>query len=514
MLDHLQLADKQLLSMRIFAQSSPNAQLAEDVRFTFNNSSRFYAGEFAYRMRTDETGLFFSIKFPTTSDSVTEISPKYKTINPAIRWVVNSIASGQHEPDEELAEQFRRSHMVTINGYDFASSFSNDDVPHYSIVCHPSLEESMLRYRTSDIPGYSTRTFKRDLSIVPGYAFSRYQDIVSFLTSSEFRRIGTTILPRNIRWQGNEGNFVPSIIGIVRELSDRSKISTGGLIFTGKSLLEGHLSSSYEDIKEGAVEDDVYLSFRGSSTEENKADELFANLDDIVRRHFPDRRVDIIEDAGLLLGGPVFAIRRMSTLSGRPQAVRARRPTSSHQEDDLETKPSSLPKRIPTVRELFQDIELPQEDDDFGIVFSSVKKKPRTISFDWDDTVMIADRADGKMDFDQYDNPTSGTLNQDAAELMRLYAKQGCNIVVVTCRTPEGLNQIWEAIKEYGLPVNEVYATSHTSKAPILLELGASIHYDDNDFRMDEIRTELGYAISVRHVNQIPKDIEQSITQE
>lgn len=463
-------------------------------------------------MRTDNTHRFIVVeKIKVIDDSLVAASANLKTINSAMEWVIHDIS--QPTIDAASYEQFSHSHIVTINGYDFSASYTGNDGEPFYIVSHPSSEEAVSRHRTSDIPGYSTKTFKQDLSIVPGYVFSRYQDIVNFLTSLEFRRkvdsIGTTISPNNRRWQGNEGNFVPTIIGIVRELSDRSKISTGSLIFTGKSLLEGHLSISYEDLKEGAVEDDVYLSLRGLSPEENKVDELFANLDAIVRRHFPDRRVDIIDDTSGLLGGVVFAIRRTSTLSGRPQAVRANRPTPPPQDNALGTKPFSSPNRIPTVRELFEDIELPQEDDDFGIVFSSAKKKTRTISFDWDDTVMIADRSDGKMNFDQHNNPTSGTLNQDAAELMRLYAKNGCNIVVVTCRTPEGLDQICEAIKEYGLPVNDVYATSHTSKAPILQELGALIHYDDNDFRIDEIRTELGTSISVRHVNQIPVDVDQ-----
>ena len=170
------------------------------------------------------------------------------------------------------------------------------------------------------------------------------------------------------------------------------------------------------------------------------------------------------------------------------------------------------PARIPGDSELYGDVDLPQDGEDFfGITFASAgagragrpRRKPTVVSFDWDDTVMIADRRDGVVDYDEHGDPKGGTLNEDAAELMRLHAGMGDKIVIVTCRYPDGLATVWDAVREHGLPVSEAYATSHASKAPTLRSVGATIHYDDSDFRSDEIRRELGAAVSVRHADRI-----------
>lgn len=49
------------------------------------------------------------------------------------------------------------------------------------------------------------------------------------------------------------------------------------------------------------------------------------------------------------------------------------------------------------------------------------------------------------------------------------------------------LKAVWEAVKQYGLPVGNVYATNRQDKSIVLSEIGASVHYDDSEFRLQQI---------------------------
>jgi len=135
------------------------------------------------------------------------------------------------------------------------------------------------------------------------------------------------------------------------------------------------------------------------------------------------------------------------------------------------------------------------------------KDSQKVVSFDWDGTVVTPDKSNpAGIQYGDDDEPVS-VIIPAATDLMRMYASQGAKIVIVTCRTPEGLKSIRTMISEYGLPVSEVYATSHTSKAPTLRSVGASIHYDDSPFRINEIKAELGPAIKVFHAHHMDDHI-------
>jgi hypothetical protein len=64
-------------------------------------------------------------------------------------------------------------------------------------------------------------------------------------------------------------------------------------------------------------------------------------------------------------------------------------------------------------------------------------------------------------------------------EQMREDAKTH-RIIVVTSRPPATDEYVWEFIKKYDLPVEQVYATDNEPKTPLLKGLNVVKHYDDN----------------------------------
>lgn len=53
-------------------------------------------------------------------------------------------------------------------------------------------------------------------------------------------------------------------------------------------------------------------------------------------------------------------------------------------------------------------------------------------------------------------------------------------IVIITARHKSDKDILWEFIREFGLPIDEIYCTANLPKYPLLMELGAKRHYDDN----------------------------------
>jgi acid phosphatase class B len=131
------------------------------------------------------------------------------------------------------------------------------------------------------------------------------------------------------------------------------------------------------------------------------------------------------------------------------------------------------------------------------------EQKATIISFDFDDTTVFQPSEENEIDFE-----VVGELNPEAAELMDLYHKNGCVVVIVTCRCSNELKAVWEAIKQYGLPVGNVYATNRQDKSIVLSEIGASVHYDDSEFRLQQIHEALGNRIKLYRVNEMYKTIE------
>lgn len=75
-------------------------------------------------------------------------------------------------------------------------------------------------------------------------------------------------------------------------------------------------------------------------------------------------------------------------------------------------------------------------------------------------------------------------------------------IVVVTARPPETNDAIWNFIKEYDLPVEDVIATNNMPKYSVLKEMGAVRHYDDNGKMKDGLK-----ALGIEFVQTDPINV-------
>ena len=119
-----------------------------------------------------------------------------------------------------------------------------------------------------------------------------------------------------------------------------------------------------------------------------------------------------------------------------------------------------------------------------------IKRKTTVISFDFDGTILIPtiNPSTGECNYDGNGEPV-GTLSPIAAELMRRYKTRGDKVVIVTSRNPKAVGSIWKMIHDKFLPVSEVYATNHQPKSPVLKDIGATIHYDNSPFHIEEINS-------------------------
>lgn len=61
-------------------------------------------------------------------------------------------------------------------------------------------------------------------------------------------------------------------------------------------------------------------------------------------------------------------------------------------------------------------------------------------------------------------------------------------IVITTARPPITNEYVWEFVKKYNLPVEEIYATDNMPKAPVLKKMGAIKHYDDHVKLIEPLR--------------------------
>jgi hypothetical protein len=78
------------------------------------------------------------------------------------------------------------------------------------------------------------------------------------------------------------------------------------------------------------------------------------------------------------------------------------------------------------------------------------------------------------------------------AEKLFRYAEEGHTCVITTYRSKKYEDPQWivenfptkvrveDFIKEHGLPISEIYFTEHEDKGPVLREIGADVHYDDD----------------------------------
>ena len=65
-------------------------------------------------------------------------------------------------------------------------------------------------------------------------------------------------------------------------------------------------------------------------------------------------------------------------------------------------------------------------------------------------------------------------------DLLRKKHEEGFEIHVVTFRMPEYIQECWDLIKLYNLPVESVISTEGRSKTQTLLNLKSTLHVDDS----------------------------------
>jgi hypothetical protein len=292
-----------------------------------------------------------------------------------------------------------------------------------------------------------------------------------------------------------------ALVGVVSELANRLSIS--GNIFTSATLSRSRSPNVNAEMVSGLYNDivsesphNVYLSFRGSLRPEPAKLTRFINiLSEIINLHFPDFNIrEFSTNEGL-----VVAIER----SGEEQTPQPTKLPEPKEEDVLDLTPTKE-----EVDSYLADIE---DDPTFATSSKSVKiakKNPIVVSFDYDGVTVLPDDSNGYSEWDENGEAISH-INPVASELMKRYAARGDKVVIVAARDPSSINSVWKMIKDNGLPVSEVYATSHQSKVPTLRSIGASIHYDDNQFVLEDLYGNMDLGnFEARHDHEMEKDLE------
>jgi hypothetical protein len=117
----------------------------------------------------------------------------------------------------------------------------------------------------------------------------------------------------------------------------------------------------------------------------------------------------------------------------------------------------------------------------------------KVVSFDFDSTIMFTtwDQDSGDFIMDEMTGEPYGELNPAIAQKIQEYSSQGWKVILVTSRKIEDLESAELFCKSHGLPIEEYYATNGYDKVGTLLELGVSVHFDDDDHELSAIQ-ELG----------------------
>lgn len=100
----------------------------------------------------------------------------------------------------------------------------------------------------------------------------------------------------------------------------------------------------------------------------------------------------------------------------------------------------------------------------------------RTISFDFDDTLMLP----------------GGAPNARMVSILLWHSQMRDRCIIVTSRTEDHDSEEWieandrtrvavpDFVKKHSLPVSSIHYTEHEPKGPLLYRLGADWHYDDD----------------------------------
>jgi FMN phosphatase YigB (HAD superfamily) len=140
--------------------------------------------------------------------------------------------------------------------------------------------------------------------------------------------------------------------------------------------------------------------------------------------------------------------------------------------------------------------------------------EPRTITFDFDDTIMMLRPSEdwGSV----VDGPNKKIIN-----LMKKHKKMGDRVIIVTSRLqnretggpweeehPAYMPSVQEYIDKYNLPVEQVVFTNGDLKAQHLLKLRSDLHFDDDEQEL-AAANEVGIkTVQVRnmHYSQAPDE--------
>lgn len=103
----------------------------------------------------------------------------------------------------------------------------------------------------------------------------------------------------------------------------------------------------------------------------------------------------------------------------------------------------------------------------------------RVVSFDFDSTLTKPHWSDSDELWVAADPREEDAPNWDNIALMRKFAEQGFEIIIVTSRSEGQRGEVGEFVKKYKLPVKEIICTNGRDKGPILQQLGVEAHHDD-----------------------------------
>ena len=135
--------------------------------------------------------------------------------------------------------------------------------------------------------------------------------------------------------------------------------------------------------------------------------------------------------------------------------------------------------------------------------------EPRTITFDFDDTIMMT-RPD-----EDWGTVVDGP-NEKIIELMKKHKENNDRVLIVTSRMqknetggrwekehPAYMPSVQEYIEEHGLPVEQVVFTNGDLKAQHLLRLRSDLHFDDDEEELAEANKVGIKTIRVRNMHYV-----------
>jgi len=116
--------------------------------------------------------------------------------------------------------------------------------------------------------------------------------------------------------------------------------------------------------------------------------------------------------------------------------------------------------------------------------------KKGTISFDFDNTLIQLEWSEDG--FQKVIGP-----RMDIIAKMHDYHAKGYDVIIVTSRMDSVMQEVYDFVSEYGLPVSSIHNTNGKLKGRLLQSLNVIKHFDDCD---DEIREAREYNIDAEKV--------------